>query len=173
MVVGDPAYLLRDWCMIGRMCVPLDQPEQESFNVYLSSLRVGVEMAFGKLKSRWRVLLKKKWLSLLCTDDDSYMLCTAQLLWEAKWWGEFKLVKQHLWGWPTLPSAYPTCSCFCQHKWQECKRSTDQVFGPSFSPPSRSPTLKTDTSKKRTLLRICYFLLSKKHYLVTSTYQSK
>lgn len=47
MVVGDPAYPLRDWCTIGRMCVPLDQPEQESFNVYLSSLRVGVEMAFG------------------------------------------------------------------------------------------------------------------------------
>ncbi|KAL7827684.1 hypothetical protein SRHO_G00334020 [Serrasalmus rhombeus] len=59
LVVGDPAYPSLDWLIKGYTNSPNVTPEQESFNVYLSSLRVGVEMAFGKLKSRWRGLLKR------------------------------------------------------------------------------------------------------------------
>ena len=58
-LIGDRAYPLQNWLMkpfpdTGRL-----SPEQHTYNYRLSSARSVVEMAFGRLKGRWRCLLKR------------------------------------------------------------------------------------------------------------------
>lgn len=57
MIIGGPAYRLLEWVL--KDYTRSVSADKESFNVYLNSSRVKVEHAFGRLKGRWRILLKR------------------------------------------------------------------------------------------------------------------
>lgn len=59
LIVGDPAYPLSRWLMKGFPFTAAITKEQDNFNAYLNKGRVVVEIAFGRLKGRWRRLTKK------------------------------------------------------------------------------------------------------------------
>ncbi|XP_067950454.1 uncharacterized protein [Watersipora subatra] len=56
-ILGDPAYPMARKIIKGFTGANLS-PEKESFNVYHSKARMWVEIAFGRLKARWRMLQK-------------------------------------------------------------------------------------------------------------------
>lgn len=57
-IIGDPAYELQPWLMKDYPGRGLGADKQH-FNESLNSARVHVEMAFGRLKGRFRMLLKR------------------------------------------------------------------------------------------------------------------
>ena len=57
-LIGDTAYPLRLYLMTAYHSGRLTPPQQR-FNKVLTKLRVVVERAYGKLKMRWRCILKE------------------------------------------------------------------------------------------------------------------
>ena len=55
-MVGDAAYTLQEHLLIPFTGSQKDDPNSDAFNFYLSQLRIRIEMAFGRLTNKWRIL---------------------------------------------------------------------------------------------------------------------
>ena len=55
-VLGDPAYTLSNKVLVPFTGSQREVPEKDSFNFHLSQLRIRIEMAFGRLVGKWRIL---------------------------------------------------------------------------------------------------------------------
>ena len=68
-ILGDPAFPLLTWLMKAFQDNGNLTPQQKKFNYRLSHARVVVEHAYGRLKGRWRCLLKRLDVDIAKTNN--------------------------------------------------------------------------------------------------------
>ena len=76
-LVGDSAYPLSSWLMKPFAYNANLTPGQRSFNFHLSRARIVVENAFGRLKGRWRRLMKHNDMNI---DNVPYVITACCIL---------------------------------------------------------------------------------------------
>ncbi|XP_053186639.1 uncharacterized protein LOC128369588 [Scomber japonicus] len=82
-ILGDAAYPQMSWLMKPFMDNGHLTAEQTNYNLKLSKARVVVENAFGRLKGRWRCLLKRKDCSLETVKSMVVTCCVLHNLCES------------------------------------------------------------------------------------------
>jgi hypothetical protein len=58
-IAGDAAYLLTEHLLVPYTGTDKQNPDKDSYNFYLSQLRIRIEMSFGMFTTKWRILRRK------------------------------------------------------------------------------------------------------------------
>ncbi|XP_056155569.1 uncharacterized protein zmp:0000000634 isoform X2 [Lampris incognitus] len=81
-LISDPAYSLKRWLVNGYSKQQQLTEDQQKFNIRLSSAWMVVEDAFGRLKGRWRCLMKQNDVDLKIMPDIVAACCVLHNLCE-------------------------------------------------------------------------------------------
>ncbi|KAL8607070.1 hypothetical protein ACOMHN_005096 [Nucella lapillus] len=86
VLVGESPYPLKDWLMKPFPATENLTQQQRGFNYQVSKTRMAVEIALGRLKGRWRILLKTAECSIDNVPDVVLACCVLHNMCEV--WGE-------------------------------------------------------------------------------------